>query len=208
MTDPRHSFEGARFGGTRRLILTVVPATFALALLFGAAGAQEDPDADPSIGAAADDTAVVKARKLNIRSGPGTQHRILRTAARGEKLPILEIEDGWAKIDMEPTGWVLVRYIKVPDRFGMDPFIVREDVFLDWAVEVEFLEEISLQDRGVIWVVLTPEGYSRADRPVVIARRLACGYRERTGFDGPAVVTVWSEHGPGEAYVTEQTCGG
>lgn len=171
-----------------------------------AASAAADSETGPGIEVQEPVPAAVKVRKLNIRAGPGTDFPILRAVKRGEKLPILKIENGWAKIDMEPAGWVMVRYIKVPERFGLDPFVLREDAFIDWAIETEYLAEISLQDRGVVWVVLTPEGYARAGRPVEIAQRLACGYRERTDFAGKIAVIVWPESGPGDARVTAQSC--
>lgn len=198
---------------TRRSFETAVALALMLALGLvlvpgrdGWAAAEAEIETDPGVETPEPVAATVKARKLNIRAGPGTQFRILRAVRRGDKLPILEIESGWAKIDMEPPGWVLVRYIKVPERFGLDPFVLREDAFIDWAVETEFLEEISLQDLGVIWVVLTPEGYARTDRPVEIARRLACGYRERTEFEGEVAVVIWPASGPGDTRVTTQTC--
>ena len=170
------------------------------------AAAEVETETDSGVEALDPVPATVKVRKLNIRAGPGTQFSILRAAKRGDKLPILDIENGWAKIDMAPLGWALVRYLKVPERFGLDPFVLREDAFIDWAVETEFLEEISLQDQGVIWVVLTPEGYARTDRPVEIARRLACGYRERTEFAGKIAVVIWSASGPADTQLTTQTC--
>jgi hypothetical protein len=168
--------------------------------------AAAEDEADSGIDSAEPVPATVKPRKLNIRSGPGIQYGILRAAKAGEKLPILEIDNGWAKIDMDPPGWVLVRYLRVPERFGLDPFVMREDAFIDWAVATEYLEEIALQDQGVIWVVLTSEGYARTERPVEIARRLACGYREHTGFEDRIEVIVWPAEGPGDTRVTAQTC--
>ncbi|MBT5416113.1 MAG: SH3 domain-containing protein [Rhodospirillaceae bacterium] len=209
MVQAPQSFEDAGYGLTRRSIGLAL--LLALVLIAQAASAVESDAIDKTESELAAEEAVpvlapVKVRKLNIRSGPGTQYRILRGARRGEELAILEVDNGWARIDMVPPGWVLVRYIELPERFGLDPFVLSEDAFIDWAVETEFLEEISLQEEGVIWVALTPEGYVRTGRPMEIARRLACGYRERTGFEGKVTVTVWSMDGPTKPPVAVQGC--
>jgi len=52
--------------------------------------------------------------KLNVRSGAGTQFRILGGIATGDGLSVLERGDGWTKIRMEDgtAGWIPEGYLK------------------------------------------------------------------------------------------------
>jgi hypothetical protein len=52
--------------------------------------------------------------KLNVRSGPGTQFRILGGIATGDGLTVLDRGDGWTKVRMQDgnAGWIPVGYLK------------------------------------------------------------------------------------------------
>ncbi len=79
----------------------IVASVLGLLLLAGAAGAEE---------------AWVRGAPLNLRSGPGTQFRILASATPGDRLSVLERGDGWTKVrDGEgKTGWIAEGYLE-PD---------------------------------------------------------------------------------------------
>jgi uncharacterized protein YgiM (DUF1202 family) len=51
---------------------------------------------------------VVKGQDVNIRSGPGTRHRVIGKAQYGEVVQTLERRTGWAKVRNGDglTGWV------------------------------------------------------------------------------------------------------
>lgn len=51
---------------------------------------------------------IVKARTANIRSGPGTSHRVVGQARYGEVLRTREKREGWVRIESSthPDGWI------------------------------------------------------------------------------------------------------
>jgi SH3-like domain-containing protein len=51
---------------------------------------------------------IVKARTANIRSGPGTQHRVIGQARYGDVLRTREKREGWVRVesDNQPAGWI------------------------------------------------------------------------------------------------------
>lgn len=81
----------------------------------------------------------------------------------------------------------------------------KEDAFLDWAAEKPLIAEMSVQEPGVVWVALKPEGYRSPDGVRKLARDLACGYDKIVKFKG-ATVTIWPETGTGGAYVAREQC--
>ena len=55
---------------------------------------------------------VAKVEGLNIRSGPGTKHRVLAKARYGEILRTLGRQGNWVKVQMgKVTGWTAKRYL-------------------------------------------------------------------------------------------------
>lgn len=52
--------------------------------------------------------------RLNVRSGPGTQYRILGGVATGDGLTILARAEGWTQIELKDdvNGWIPVGYLK------------------------------------------------------------------------------------------------
>lgn len=185
--------------------MTVAPSTLrlglaGLVLYLAAAGLG-------SVLTGAEDEAEVVARALNIRGGPGTRYEIVETVHRGEMLPIEEVVGKWARLKWDRAAWVLVRYVKLPERFLVDGFVEKEDAFLGWVGANDAIEELVIRGRGVLWVVLAPHAYESEEDVRALASGLACGYRERTGFDGRVIATVWPESGPGAAWVARETCG-
>ena len=51
---------------------------------------------------------IVKSRTANIRSGPGTTHRVVGQARYGEVLRTREKRDGWVRVEStaHPDGWI------------------------------------------------------------------------------------------------------
>lgn len=159
-----------------------------------------------SVLAGAEDEAEVTARALNIRGGPSTRYEIVETVHRGELLPIEEVVGNWARLKWDRTAWVLVKYVKLPEKFLVDGFVEREDAFLGRAGTNDAIEELVIRGRGLLWVVLVPLAYESEEDVRALAAELACGYRERTGFDGRVIATVWPESGPGNAWVAREAC--
>ena len=58
----------------------------------------------------ANNTGTVKASALNVRSGPGTNYKLVGSLWFGEKVIILENRGGWYRIN---EGWVKADYIKI-----------------------------------------------------------------------------------------------
>lgn len=54
--------------------------------------------------------ATITASVLNVRSGPGTAHKILTTLKKGQTVIIIKEENGWGQLDSE--GWVSLTYVK------------------------------------------------------------------------------------------------
>ncbi|RUR86006.1 SH3 domain-containing protein [Chlorogloeopsis fritschii PCC 9212] len=61
----------------------------------------------------AGEAAVVTSRYLNIRSGPGTEHRSIFILRQGDRVEIVEQQGEWAKIvgELGGEGWVETAYI-------------------------------------------------------------------------------------------------
>jgi uncharacterized protein YgiM (DUF1202 family) len=55
-------------------------------------------------------TVKVTASLLNVRSGPGTDNKIVGMIKKGSTYKLLEIKDGWGKI-ASPAGWISLSYV-------------------------------------------------------------------------------------------------
>ncbi len=69
----------------------------------------------PALEAAAQEQAWVRGEiRLNLRSGPGTQYRILGGVATGDGLTVLARGDGWTQVRMADgtDGWIPEGYLK------------------------------------------------------------------------------------------------
>lgn len=64
-------------------------------------------------GAALAETAWVRGAPLNLRSGPGTQYRILAAAKPGNPMQILERRESWTKVRTREgkDGWIAAGYL-------------------------------------------------------------------------------------------------
>ena len=58
---------------------------------------------------------VVTARSLNVRAIPTTKGTVLGTLKQGQEVRVLEVKDGWKKVQSDgaaPEGWVAGEYLK------------------------------------------------------------------------------------------------
>lgn len=71
------------------------------------------PASGSNNGGTAAKTATINASSLNIRSGPGTGYTLVGSAAKGDKVTVLEQSGDWSKIKNSAgvTGWVLTKYL-------------------------------------------------------------------------------------------------
>ena len=152
--------------------------------------------------ARAAEEAMVTVERAAIRAGPGTHHKAIRQAKKGERLAVEDLEGAWVRL--RGGGYVALKEVRVGP--AADPVAEREDAFLDWAVSRGNVVELTVRDRGTIWVILGAEAYRSEESLKQAARELACGYRRITGMAGPAVVTIWPESGVGERWAARETC--
>ncbi len=76
----------------------------------GGTGSGASPDAE---NATPNDTGVITATALNVRSGPGTGSKVLRAVKGGDKVEIYEKKDGWLRIGS--SEWVSGKFVKVTE---------------------------------------------------------------------------------------------
>lgn len=65
---------------------------------------------------------------LNIRSGPGTNFRVLDALYRNETVDVRSCRGGWCFIDQYdygPSGWVSANYLRERGYYRPDPPVVR-----------------------------------------------------------------------------------
>lgn len=64
-------------------------------------------------GAASAEHAWVRGAPLNLRSGPGTQYRILAAAQPGDRMQVLKRGDGWTQVRTREgrAGWIAADYL-------------------------------------------------------------------------------------------------
>ncbi len=55
--------------------------------------------------------ATCTAQALNVRSGPGANYPVIGWLANGQRVRVLERQNGWARID-NPSGWSGERYLR------------------------------------------------------------------------------------------------
>ncbi|MDO7270252.1 SH3 domain-containing protein, partial [Shouchella clausii] len=59
--------------------------------------------------------------RLNLRSGAGTNHSIITTLAKGQKVELLKKQGGWYQVKAgNRTGWVSVDYLNVSGSGNVD----------------------------------------------------------------------------------------
>ena len=93
--------------------------------------------------------------EINIRSGPGTQFRIVRMINSGQKLEVLETEDNWSKIQMPDglEGWVFTTYLQAapPARLSIQQLQARlEPLEIEHLALKQEKEEVSSLNQDLL----------------------------------------------------------
>ncbi len=103
--------------------------------------------------------AEIDAYPLNVRSGPGTSYSKIGQVYRGERYPVLGIQDGWYKISYENSdGWVSGQYvIPVVNRNILQFLVLSQPI----GVPVEELNKM-LSNAGIL--TNHGEAFSKASR--------------------------------------------
>ena len=65
------------------------------------------------------DIAVVATERLNLRSGPGSENRVVRELPDGTVVKVLQVEDGWAQVELQDDtsvrGWSSAKFLSVTE---------------------------------------------------------------------------------------------
>ncbi len=150
-------------------------------------------------------TGTVRARSLNVRSGPGEGHNIVGKLRRGDKVQAVDESGRWVRLQSDKPEWVSRRWLTLPDDFMAPAFSEAENKFLDWVADRGDLEQLSVDDAGRLSIVLADQ--SRDDTHAAgLAEEIGCAYRDQTKFDGEVTVTVWPAEGPENGWVVQSTC--
>ncbi|MCR5154302.1 MAG: C40 family peptidase [Lachnospiraceae bacterium] len=74
-------------------------------------------------------TVITNTSNLNVRSGPGTENKVIATAIKGKTYPVVEVLNGWVKINVNDavTGYVSSDYVKVSGASAIYAVTVEED---------------------------------------------------------------------------------
>ena len=75
----------------------------------------------------------VNTPSLNVRSGPGTQYAVCGQVTEGYKLNILEIRDGWGRLN---DGWVSLKYVNRASSPSGTPAPGYDDIRVNGSVKV------------------------------------------------------------------------
>lgn len=152
--------------------------------------------------------ATISARTLNVRSGPGEGHPIVGKLKRGDAARAFDEDGRWVHIrefdDTGAEGWVHRSFVRLPKDFLAPAFGDAENAFLEWASERGDLAEVSVEADDRISMVLG-DGVA-AERADVIAREVACAWRELLDPKVDVTATVWPESGPGAGWLTQTRC--
>ncbi len=65
--------------------------------------------------------AIVRAKRLNVRAGPGINYSVLMVAKRGQKFILIDERKRWVKVKFSHSrfGWVDRRYVKITNYEGL-----------------------------------------------------------------------------------------
>ena len=83
--------------------------------------------------------------EITLRTGPGTNHKILSMLASGQEVEVVEQGSGWTRVNVVggKSGWVLTRFIseKLPDKIVLERLKQAHDELLQKSAAP--LKEIS-----------------------------------------------------------------
>lgn len=74
----------------------------------------------------------ITASALNMRSGPGTSHSLMKVLLKGESVVVLEKQQEWVKVNSSNlTGWVLAAYVSSSEPVVNDTVINKKTIVID-----------------------------------------------------------------------------
>ncbi len=130
--------------------------------------------------AAAQQTGTVTANSLNVRSGPGTNFRVVGVLRRGEQVTILERSGGWLRVAAgRDRGWVAGNYIStyyanqrpyshrgrdidiISSRFGSANVFAGPGRTYDLVAKLDNGVSVRVIERGREWTLIAKEGVGR-----------------------------------------------
>ena len=144
--------------------------------------------------------AVVTGPIVNVRSGPGTKHEIVARVKKGDRFPVLKVQNLWVRIDIGEEILEKIRVDKTDEKPGPEKretwiyrrliqfvgkppdFEERQIDFQNWALDEIPVTCIEFKSDWQIWVRLPPDKYASRERVRQIARRMAQEYKKQTGF--------------------------
>ena len=157
----------------------------------------------------------IRAKKLNVRGGPGEGYDIVARLKRGDKITAVDRVGRWVRIvglKVDGSGedapdieaWVHRSFVRLPKDFLAPTFGDAENAFVDWVIARGDLSELSIESSKRLSLVLA--GETDRDRAPVIALEIGCAYREQLKIAEPVTVTVWSEKGAAAGWITQVSC--
>ncbi|MGB0570453.1 MAG: SH3 domain-containing protein [Alphaproteobacteria bacterium] len=172
----------------------------AFLLLTGSAGIADEPKRSWE--------AMISARTLNVRAGPGESHPIVGKLKRGDKARAFDEDGRWIHIrefdDTDAMGWVHRSFVRLPKEFMAPAFGEAENNFLEWASQRGDLSEVSVEADDRISIVLGP-GVA-VEGAGAIARDVACTWRDLLDPKVAVTAVVWPDTGTGAGWLTQTRC--
>lgn len=102
---------------------------------------------------------------VNVRTGPGTQFRVIDTLHPGERVGIVDQAGGWCAIEASgPNGWVSCRYLTSDNSFDARPHVtVRPGVSIQFGVGMPSHRSHRTWDNDGHWSGPRSSFYSNSD---------------------------------------------
>jgi SH3-like domain-containing protein len=131
--------------------------------------------------------------KLNLRSGPGTQFRILGGVATGDGLTVLKRQESWTKVrtDEEIEGWIPVGFLK-PEPPPTVRLAQAENEVLNLRQQLESITSESSAMRTTNAALAESDGAQRAEieRLILDNTKLRAGARYPELIAGASILAA------------------
>jgi SH3 domain protein len=131
--------------------------------------------------------------KLNLRSGPGTQFRILGGVATGDGLTVVERRERWTKVrtDEEMEGWIPVGFLK-PEPPPTVRLAQAENEVLNLRQQLESITSESSAMRTTNAALAESDGAQRAEieRLILDNTKLRAGARYPELIAGASILAA------------------
>lgn len=141
--------------------------------------------------------AVVIAKILNVRSGPGTKFEIIDKLKKGDSYLIDKIEGQWVQLAWPIEAWVYKGLVRIEEEHAsLDELQID---FQNWLLDKYYrIMSIEFKSDWQIWLKLRE--YPSRKTLTKMAREIALEYKKQTGYSSRAVVVTILKRG--RAYVT------